>query len=427
MYRSLLFLLSLVFLTAPLWAEDLMSYDNQAQLENYRLRQAQSSDTASDGRTAPAEEASPTRQGEPPEEAAPAALRGAAGSAGQPGAAGQPGPAGPAGQAAAAAQVGASAHAAPIMESVLGGLFSERAGYGEFAGALAVSSAAGEVPPGYDPSPEKAVDRSLPEVEVPAGIESVIAENDVIGYYGHPNSEYMGILGEAPIPEMGRRLRELAATYDELNGERGTVPAFHIIYGTIYAEGDVGILGRDRLMEYIDYARANDIAVILDHQLGQTDAEEAVRGMLPFLQYDNVHLAIDPEWSTDRPNQEIGSVTADEVNRAQQAIQDYLVENDIRRQVMFVVHQFNWVMIENRHEVRSDFPRVAIIHNMDGFGPPQDKYRTWNFIRHTANIPLKGFKLFYPKSWRAGGYDEPLMEPEEVLALEPRPVYIQYQ
>jgi hypothetical protein len=312
--------------------------------------------------------------------------------------------------------------------STLEGYFSERAAYGEFAGELAISGAAGErAPESVRPDPEQAIDRTMPDVEVEPGISSVIASNDVIGYYGHPNSEYMGILGEYPIQEVGQRLTDLAETYDELNGKRGTVPAFHIIYGTIYAEGDVGIIGRERLMEYIEYAKANDIQVILDHQLGQTDAEDAVRQMLPLLQHDNVHLAIDPEWSTDKPNEEIGSVTADEVNRAQAAIQNYLEEHEIRRQVLFIVHQFNWVMIENRNQVRSDFPRVAIIHNMDGFGPPQDKYRTWNFIRRTPSMPLKGFKLFYPKSWRDGGFDDPLLEPEEVLALEPRPVYIQYQ
>jgi hypothetical protein len=94
---------------------------------------------------------------------------------------------------------------------------------------------------------------------------------------------------------------------------------------------------------------------------------------------------------------------------------------------MLLVHQFNWRMIENRGQVRSDFERVDLVHNADGFGPPKDKHASWDYNAGAENIPLKGFKLFYPKDWRSGGYDDPLMTPKEVLALEPQPVVIMYQ
>ncbi|MFW5784505.1 MAG: hypothetical protein ACOCY8_08315, partial [Spirochaetota bacterium] len=94
---------------------------------------------------------------------------------------------------------------------------------------------------------------------------------------------------------------------------------------------------------------------------------------------------------------------------------------------MLVVHQFNWRMIENRERVRSDYPLVQLIHHADGFGSPPNKRESWRFNVLATNMPLKGFKLFYPKSWRDGGFDIPLMTPEEVMQLEPVPVYIQYQ
>jgi hypothetical protein len=40
---------------------------------------------------------------------------------------------------------------------------------------------------------------------------------------------------------------------------------------------------------------------------------------------------------------------------------------------------------------------------------------------------VKGFKLFYPKSWRDGGFDYPLMSVEDVMELDPRPAVIMYQ
>ncbi|MFP4432170.1 MAG: hypothetical protein ACLFPV_13040 [Spirochaetaceae bacterium] len=261
----------------------------------------------------------------------------------------------------------------------------------------------------------------------PLPIPGVIDDSDVVAFYGHPLSFYMGILGESPIEEMADRLREVAEDYDAINGDRRVVPAFHIIYATAYADANVGVLNSEVLADYIQFAEDNGFAVILDHQLGRHDVVESVRQMLPYLKYPSVHLAIDPEWSTLTPNEVIGSVHASEINEAQEIIQDYLEKEGIDQRKMFVVHQFNWVMIENRHEVRTDFDRVDLVHNADGFGPPNDKHRSWDHNRRATNIPLKGFKLFYPKEWRDGGYDDPLMSPEEVLALDPRPVLIMYQ
>ena len=273
--------------------------------------------------------------------------------------------------------------------------------------------------PERDPDPEPE-----PEPEGPAGI---LDRRDVVAFYGHPFSTGMGILGENSIEDNAERLRDLAAEYDQFNGDRGVVPGFHIIYATATVEADVRILQRAKLMEYIRFAEENDFVIILDHQIGQHDVVSSVETMFEFLEYDSVHLAFDPEWSTDRPNEVIGSVTAEEVNEVQRLMQEYMVENDIEGRKMLLVHQFNWRMIKNRERVRADFERIDLVHNADGFGPPDDKRASWEYNVQATNIPLKGFKLFLPKSWRDGGYDDPLMTPEEVFSLEPRPVVIQYQ
>jgi hypothetical protein len=51
----------------------------------------------------------------------------------------------------------------------------------------------------------------------------------------------------------------------------------------------------------------------------------------------------------------------------------------------------------------------------------------WDFNVQAKNIPLKGFKLFFPKSWKSNGYDQPLMTPSQVMKMSPQPVYISYQ
>jgi hypothetical protein len=42
-------------------------------------------------------------------------------------------------------------------------------------------------------------------------------------------------------------------------------------------------------------------------------------------------------------------------------------------------------------------------------------------------MPIKGFKLFYNSGIPGTGYDSPLLSPEEVFALNPRPYVIMYQ
>ena len=269
------------------------------------------------------------------------------------------------------------------------------------------------------------VEGRWPGLELTA--DSVVSQAQVIAYYGHPFSRFMGILGENPIEVMTEQLRARAAEYDAINGSLGVAPAFHIIYGTVYEDASIGILREFKLLEYIEFARANDVIVFLDHQIGDGTVDEAIRTMLPYLRYENVHLAIDPEWATDRPGEVIGGVHADDINHAQQLMQDYLEQEGLPGTRMLVVHQFNYRMIDERELVRSDFPRVRLIHHADGFGSPPQKRDSFRFNAIAGNMPLKGFKLFYPKSWRDGGYDVPLMSPAEVMQLDPVPVYIQYQ
>ena len=252
-------------------------------------------------------------------------------------------------------------------------------------------------------------------------------ENDVLAFYGHPLSRQMGILGRYPIGELHRMLAELAEEYDALNGDRGIVKAFYIIYGTVWPGGEIGYLNHDVLRSWIEYALEHDILVFVDHQIGRFDPVESLEKMFPWLHYPNVHLALDPEWRTDRPMLEIGGVMAEELNRAQQVMEDYIVVNNLPGDRMLVVHQFHQRMILDRQDVRADFRRVRLVHNASGIGSPAQKRVAYAFNAAATNIPIKGFKLFFNFNIPGAGFDYPLMTPEEVLALRPRPLVIMYQ
>jgi hypothetical protein len=86
---------------------------------------------------------------------------------------------------------------------------------------------------------------------------------------------------------------------------------------------------------------------------------------------------------------------------------------------VLVVHRYARGMLTNYRQIKLD-PRVQVVVNMDGFGPPRIKLDAYKSFIALEPVQFTGFKLFYKK-------DRPMMPPERVLGLTPKPVYIQYQ
>jgi hypothetical protein len=255
---------------------------------------------------------------------------------------------------------------------------------------------------------------------------SILLNNDILAFYGHPNSRNMGILGRFTKEELNEKLTALAAEYRAAGG-RNVCKAFYIIFGTVWPGGDIGIIQESVLKEYVEFALENDILIFIDHQIGKNTPADSLKRMLPWLKYPNVHLALDPEWRTTKPMQEIGTVTADEVNQVQRIMEEYMVENQIPGERLLLIHQFNYRMISNREKVVSNSSKVRLVHCADGFGPPSMKKSSYAFNAQAENIPVKGFKLFYNSGIPGAGFDSPLMTPKEVFELNPRPYIVMYQ
>jgi hypothetical protein len=82
---------------------------------------------------------------------------------------------------------------------------------------------------------------------------SLLLNNDILAFYGHPLSRNMGILGRYSIPDLDARLTGLAGEYAAVSGGRGIQKAFYIIFGTVWPEGEIGVIKESVLMEYIQY------------------------------------------------------------------------------------------------------------------------------------------------------------------------------
>ncbi|WP_185806792.1 SH3 domain-containing protein [Bacillus sp. HMF5848] len=253
-------------------------------------------------------------------------------------------------------------------------------------------------------------------------------DHTVIAYYGHPNSEIMGIVGRHSKEELISLLQKTSEKYDAVNEDKSVIPAIYLVYGTVQPRGEISTMSFDLVMSYIETAYKNGVLVYLDHQIGKHDPVNAINETLPFLRFPNVHLAIDPEWRTDKPMKEVGYVTGEELNAIQNKMREYMTTNEIEGKRQLVFHQFLDSMIHDIEAVSVDYDPVWLVHNTSGWGPPEGKIATHTRNAKATNIPYKGFKLWYFYSNKPGvHFDNPLMTPEQVLELNPAPGLIIYQ
>ena len=252
----------------------------------------------------------------------------------------------------------------------------------------------------------------------------------IVAYYGNPRAREMGILGELPPEQMLARLDREVEAWEEADSTMPVMPALHMI--AVMASSHAGPDGKYRVRlpkaaieDVISWAEKAGAIVILDIQPGRSTVADELRPLLPYLERPNVHLALDPEWrmhGNALPGKRVGTMYADEVNHAIDALSRLVEEHNLPPKVL-VIHRFTRAMLPDAQLIRED-PNVEVVLNMDGWGPPSTKIGSYRSHVARAPIEYKGFKLFYKHDRKGGSH---MMSPAEVLALTPVPVYIQYQ
>ncbi|HJU72952.1 MAG TPA: hypothetical protein VJ717_04335 [Gemmatimonadaceae bacterium] len=276
--------------------------------------------------------------------------------------------------------------------------------------------------------------RSAPEwpVKGPAPLPgSILPNKRILAYYGNPLSKRMGILGEVPPNEMLDRLDKEVARWAKADTTTPIVPALHLI--VTVAQAHPGKDGKYRarmdssLIERVyGWAQRHNALMFLDVQVGLSTVRAELPWLEKYLSRPNVHLALDPEFAMKtgkRPGTVIGSMNEDDINYATGFLSGVVQKYQLPPKVL-VIHRFTQNMLRNYKQIRLD-PRVQIVINMDGWGNPSLKRGSYERYVYQEPIQFTGFKLFYKNDRRKPGWR--LMTPEEVLALNPRPVYIQYQ
>ena len=260
---------------------------------------------------------------------------------------------------------------------------------------------------------------------------SILPGCRILAYYGNPLSKRMGALGEFPVDEMLSRLDAEVGRWQKADTTVKVVPALHLI--AVVAQGSAGRDGKwrmrmpDTLIEKVSsWAARRDALLFLDIQVGLSTIQQELPRLDKFLERPNVHLGIDPEFSMKdgtAPGKKIGSYDAKDINWTIAHLDSIVSAKGLPPKVL-VVHRFTRNMVKNTPQIRPT-PNVQFVMHMDGWGGKtlkEDSYKHW-----VVNEPVQfsGFKLFYFNDQRIKGTR--VMTAEEVLALEPKPLYIQYQ
>ncbi len=283
-------------------------------------------------------------------------------------------------------------------------------------------------PPAEEPDPVTlAATRALPAPEAapPPLPASALETHQVVSYYGYPSVGVMGELGLHDAVDAAVRIKQLAAEYDALNGSRDTVGALHLIVDVAQAnQTDDGLyldkMSKQQIAEYVEVARDYGILLFLDLQIGWSDPLEDTRRLEWFLREPFVHLALDPEFATERfgyaPGLVIGALDADEVNAVQDFLADLVVDAGIPPKLL-VLHQFKPGMLIEPERF-DDVPEVEITIDMDGFGGMGAKISGFERYARADYAERSAFKLFYH-------WDLPVMSIEQVIDLDAD--YVIYQ
>ena len=272
-----------------------------------------------------------------------------------------------------------------------------------------------------------AVQRAVSTPQLPGGGISAFPGRRMVALYGSPGVPSLGVLGEQGIQESLARAQELAAQYAGLT-EEPVVPAFEIISTIASAEpggdGDHSrTLPADSLRDWVDAAAEAGVYVVLDLQPGSTDFLTQARLYEELLTAPHVGLALDSEWRLapgQKHLEQIGSVTAAEVNEVSTWLADLTAEHGLPQKVL-ILHQFTQSMISDRQDVDTSRPELAITLHADGHGVPGDKLGTYRALQQ--DLPegiVMAWKNFYDE-------DTPMFTPEETYEVEPRPWFVSYQ
>ncbi len=252
----------------------------------------------------------------------------------------------------------------------------------------------------------------------------------VVAYYGNLYSKGMGVLGQYPEAEMLAKLQVEVDKWTLADPNTPAIPALHYI--AVTAQGRAGEDGKWRArMPYTEIDKVITMAqkinglVFLDIQVGQSTIQDELPLLEKYLKMPQVHVGIDPEFSMKNgriPGKVVGMYDAADINYVIDYLAKITKENNLPPKIL-VVHRYIQEMVTN-YKLIETLPEVQVVMDMDGWGPRSNKLASYFEYIYKEPVQFTGFKLFYKNDITTG---TSIMTPEEILKLNPRPIYIQFQ
>jgi hypothetical protein len=266
-------------------------------------------------------------------------------------------------------------------------------------------------------------------VEGPAPLPgSILPFKRIIAFYGNPLSTRMGVLGEYHPDTMLAMLDAEVKTWEAADPETPVQPALHLI--AVVASGHAGRDGKyrnrmgDSVIERVAaWAERRNAIVFLDIQTGHSTIRDELPRLANWLARPNFHLALDPEFSMKLgglPGVRVGTMDAEDINYATEYLANLVVNHKLPPKVL-VVHRYTQRMFTNYQNVTLR-PEVQIVMHMDGFGTPTLKKNTFRNYIKAEPVQYVGWKQFFKAK-----NDTPRTTIEQILGLNPKVLYVQYQ
>jgi hypothetical protein len=284
--------------------------------------------------------------------------------------------------------------------------------------------------------------------------QSILSENTLFTVYGRAFG-YAPILGKLgsyrSFEDMRKDIRPWIQGIQERNDKKGVIPALHLIYAMAIpctSNGDCLIylesIEKDLVETYIEPAARCGWMVVLDTQIGRSTPVEQVRRIIDmgYLEYENVAIALDPEFHIDEGNQMPGTPTgiihSSQINHVQQLLDDYVQTHNQSKKKILIVHQFRDAnvndgvhpMIQDKKDLEIH-DNVDLVIDADGFGEPVLKVKKYNGMTNSQVYPFikfRGIKIFFQNPWdKREHFDKPPMDLNQIFGLEPVKAEIQME
>ncbi len=271
-----------------------------------------------------------------------------------------------------------------------------------------------------------AVRRTGPEL--PRGGYEIFPRYRLVGYAGYPGSAALGRLG---IGDLGERMTELEAAATTYAAGREPLPVMELIAATAHNKPQADNSYRTHVSDeviasWLAMARERKALLLLNIQPGRAKFLDEVKYFEKWLKEPDVGVALDPEWAVGPdqvPGKQFGTVPGSELNDCAAYVAGIVAAHNLPEKV-FLYHQLHPQIVTGERALK-EHPGVVLIKSVDGIGSKNLKTATYKqLVALTPAYVNLGFKLFFEEDTRKG---EALMTPEQVLALDPQPVYVLYE